>query len=122
MLAQGMVRSRSEATQLVRQGAVRVEHGRDFSFVADCDDLDLPGKTVVRVGKHMFRLVARKESAGWDQLRGRIEIPVTAPEGEDGCIHISLSEVAADPAEIEPGARAWDPLRGEVVILSPSPA
>ena len=96
MLGQGMVRTRSEATQLVRQGAVRCSHPYWPEFRADCDNLELPGKFVVKVGAHMFRLVSRRDREGWDQLRGRIEIPVTGEETPDGGIHIKLSELTDD--------------------------
>jgi hypothetical protein len=75
MLAQGMVQSRSEATRFVKQNAVRVKIG-GYEFRADFDDLDLPGRTVVNIGN-----------------RRRIEIPVTPPEGDDGCINIRLQDV-----------------------------
>jgi hypothetical protein len=95
MVSQGMTRTRSEATRLVKTGAILLEFTPSYRMKAEYDDLDLPGKTVVRCGKHMFRLVPRIGSEGFDQLRGRIEIPVTPPEDDNGCIQISLSAVKA---------------------------
>ena len=57
------------------------------------DDLDLPGKTRIRTGKHMFRLLPRNGEPGWDQLKCWGEIPVTDPEGPDGCINVRFSDV-----------------------------
>lgn len=96
MVSQGMARSRSEVVRLVKQRAIRCEV-HSFCFLADDSELELPGTTVVRVGKHMFRCVSRLSGTGaaFDQLRGRIEIPVTAPESADGCIHIKVADVAA---------------------------
>ncbi len=92
MLAQGMARSRSEVTRMVKAKQINLNvHG--YCFMADCDDLDLPGKTFIRTGPHMFRLMTRNGSEGWDQLRCWGEIPVSPPEAADGCIHLKLSEL-----------------------------
>ena len=88
MVAQGMARSRTEAARLVKERAVQYEVSPKVRGIADHSELDLPGKTVVRVGKHMFRCVPRLNGSGFDQLRGRIEIPVTPPEDSSGCILI----------------------------------
>lgn len=96
MVSQGMARSRTEVVSLVKQNAVKLEFPMCpfFSMAADDSELDLPGRTVVRVGKHMFRCVARNGAPGFDQLKGRIEIPVTPPESSDGCIHVKYADVA----------------------------
>lgn len=93
MVSQGMARSRSEVTRMVKSKQVQVSRGKDFNFAADCDDLDLPGLTFISTGKHMFRLAHRSGADGFDQLRCWGEIPVTPPEATDGCIHIKVSEL-----------------------------
>jgi hypothetical protein len=104
MIRQGMVKSRNEAHRHVRNRAVKLKlpGAATFSYVADLDDLDIPGKTQVKCG---YRT---------------IEVPVTSPEGPDGYIHVSLADVAATTEEMaESGAtQAWDPVRGEVVTIN----
>jgi hypothetical protein len=94
MVSQGMARSRSEVTRMVRDNRVILTVGK-FTYPADYDDMELPGATVIKTGKHMFRLVNRIGAPGWDQLRCRGVIPVTPPEDEYGRIRIMLSEVSA---------------------------
>ena len=93
MVKQGMARSRTEAERLVRDKAVTYEM-LNFSKVADHPEMEFPGRTVIRVGKHMFRCVPRLNGPGFDQLRGRIEIPVTPPEDENGCVSVNLQDVS----------------------------
>lgn len=54
------------------------------------------GEVKRMVGKHMFRLVSRQNAGGFDQLRCWGEIPVTEPEDAEGCVRVSLRDLADD--------------------------
>ena len=93
MTQQGMARSRAEVQRMVKARSIRLTHAAGMKILADCDDLELPGKTRIRTGKHMFRCIPRLNGSGYDQIRCWGEIPVTEPESADGCIHVKASEI-----------------------------
>lgn len=96
MLKQGMARSRGEVKRMVQAKQIHLQHDSGFHLIADFDDLELPGKTFISTGKHMFRLVSRQNAGGFDQLRCWGEIPVTEPEDAEGCVRVSLRDLADD--------------------------
>jgi hypothetical protein len=89
-----LARSRSEATRLIKQGAVSVggcEPGCGFFDTGRCScggwrKVTNPVEEVeaglsVKVGDGSYRLMNKLEGTGWDQVKGiaRVPLDVTAP-------------------------------------------
>lgn len=87
-----LARSGSEATRLIKQGAVSVGGCKpDCAFLdtgkCTCDGwtkvlnpvLEIEVGLAVRVGDGRWRLMNKLEGTGWDQVKGIARVPVDPP-------------------------------------------